>query len=195
MQPTQITEKYVRKPLFVDAVQVTTQNFTEIARWCFGEIKNKDDSRVDYSKGPDPEKPQADEGFRGGLDPLHGPGVQGLHDEGVPRQLREGRRSASERRSELLFRFTRRSIGGVNESALGHPDRHLGPAAGRFLHSKPLVKDSTPGSECVAADADRITPSWKRFFLTLNRRSGLEPIYIGKFVSPSRRLEPSNVPS
>lgn len=55
MQPTQITEKYVRKPLYVDAVQVTAENFMDVARWCFGEIKNKDGSDVDYSKGPDPE--------------------------------------------------------------------------------------------------------------------------------------------
>ena len=55
MQPTTITEKYVRKPLYVDAVQVTDENFMDIARWCFGEIKNKDESPVDYSKGPDPE--------------------------------------------------------------------------------------------------------------------------------------------
>lgn len=55
MQPTSITEKYVRKPLFVDAVQVTSENFLDVARWSFGEIKNKDESPVDFSKGPDPE--------------------------------------------------------------------------------------------------------------------------------------------
>lgn len=55
MQPTSITEKYVRKPLFVDAVQVTSENFLDVARWSFGEIKNKDGSPVDFSKGPDPE--------------------------------------------------------------------------------------------------------------------------------------------
>jgi hypothetical protein len=32
------TEKYVRKPLFVDAVRVTSENFVDITRWCQGEI-------------------------------------------------------------------------------------------------------------------------------------------------------------
>lgn len=32
------TEKYVRKPLFVDAVRVTSENFDDIAAWCQGEI-------------------------------------------------------------------------------------------------------------------------------------------------------------
>ncbi len=36
------TEKYVRKPLFVDAVQVTAENMVEISNWCQGEIKNYD---------------------------------------------------------------------------------------------------------------------------------------------------------
>lgn len=30
--------KYVRKPLFVDAVQVTPENFNEVAGWCQGEV-------------------------------------------------------------------------------------------------------------------------------------------------------------
>jgi hypothetical protein len=55
MHPTSITERYVRKPLYVEAVQVTSENFLDVARWCFGEIKNKDETPVDYSKGPDPE--------------------------------------------------------------------------------------------------------------------------------------------
>jgi hypothetical protein len=33
------TEKYIRKPLFVDAVRVTTTNFDDIAAWCQGEIQ------------------------------------------------------------------------------------------------------------------------------------------------------------
>ncbi len=44
------TEKYVRKPLFVDAVQVTAENMVEISEWCQGEIKNNDGSRdLDHS--------------------------------------------------------------------------------------------------------------------------------------------------
>ena len=49
MENTSITTKYVRKPLYVDAVQVTEQNFADIARWCFGEIGNTDESPVDRS--------------------------------------------------------------------------------------------------------------------------------------------------
>lgn len=33
------TTTYVRKPIYVDAVQVTEQNFEELAVWCGGEIK------------------------------------------------------------------------------------------------------------------------------------------------------------
>jgi hypothetical protein len=51
-----ITEKYVRNPLIVDAVQVTEQNFTEIARWCFGEIGNIDESPIDPSADINPAK-------------------------------------------------------------------------------------------------------------------------------------------
>lgn len=32
------TKKYVRKPLVVEAIQVTSQNFEEVAKWCQGEI-------------------------------------------------------------------------------------------------------------------------------------------------------------
>jgi hypothetical protein len=60
MEATSITQKFVRKPLYVDAVQVTEENFSEIVRWCFGEIGNIDDSPVDKvalaSDGPQPSK-------------------------------------------------------------------------------------------------------------------------------------------
>lgn len=35
---TVVTEKFVRKPLVVDGVQVTPQNFNEVAAWCEGEV-------------------------------------------------------------------------------------------------------------------------------------------------------------
>lgn len=38
-----ITQKYVRKPLYVDAVQVTLENFTEVAAWCQGEVRDYND--------------------------------------------------------------------------------------------------------------------------------------------------------
>lgn len=33
------TEKYIRKPLYVDAVRVTRENFDEIADWCQGTVE------------------------------------------------------------------------------------------------------------------------------------------------------------
>lgn len=39
-------QKYVRKPLYVDAVQVTKANFAEVGAWCQGAIKNADGSPV-----------------------------------------------------------------------------------------------------------------------------------------------------
>jgi hypothetical protein len=35
-----VTQKYIRKPLFVDAVQVSVENFSAIATWCMGEIRS-----------------------------------------------------------------------------------------------------------------------------------------------------------
>jgi hypothetical protein len=32
------TEKYVRKPFYIDAVQVTEENIAEVATWCDGEL-------------------------------------------------------------------------------------------------------------------------------------------------------------
>lgn len=40
------THKYLRKPLVVDAVQVTIDNFEAIATWCQGEIVNNDGTEV-----------------------------------------------------------------------------------------------------------------------------------------------------
>ena len=33
------TDRYVRNPLYVDAVQVTEQNFRELSEWCQGDIR------------------------------------------------------------------------------------------------------------------------------------------------------------
>lgn len=41
------TEKYVRKPLYVDAVRVTKDNFEEILGWCQGDIGFIDGRMVD----------------------------------------------------------------------------------------------------------------------------------------------------
>lgn len=34
------TTQYVRKPLYVDVVQITPENFTEVAAWCQGKIQD-----------------------------------------------------------------------------------------------------------------------------------------------------------
>jgi hypothetical protein len=36
------TQRYIRKPLYVDAVRITSANFEEIAAWCQGEIQQED---------------------------------------------------------------------------------------------------------------------------------------------------------
>lgn len=40
------TTKFVRKPLYVDAVQVTSDNFLEVAKWCQGDIQITEDQGV-----------------------------------------------------------------------------------------------------------------------------------------------------
>jgi hypothetical protein len=40
------TKRYVRNPLYVDAVQVTEENFKELAQWCMGDVQN--DGTKDY---------------------------------------------------------------------------------------------------------------------------------------------------
>lgn len=56
MEPTSITTRYVRKPLYVDALQVTDENFVTVARWCFGEIVNSDETPVTEEQAVDPSK-------------------------------------------------------------------------------------------------------------------------------------------
>lgn len=47
------TQKFVRKPLFVDAVQVTSENFKEIAAWVKGTIvENDPEPDAAIVKGP-----------------------------------------------------------------------------------------------------------------------------------------------
>lgn len=50
------TIKYVRKPLYVDAVQVTDENFEDIITWCQGDIGFIDGSDVTRDTEIDPEK-------------------------------------------------------------------------------------------------------------------------------------------
>ena len=37
-----VTTKFVRKPMFVDAVQVTSENFFDVATWCQGVVRTAD---------------------------------------------------------------------------------------------------------------------------------------------------------
>lgn len=39
------TQKYVRKPFYVDAVRVTKSNMREVAQWCNGRIRTVDDQK------------------------------------------------------------------------------------------------------------------------------------------------------
>src|SRR5438309_8469930 len=52
------TTRFIRKPLYVDAVQITKKNFVELANWCQGEIRvNESDELINYdhSNGINPE--------------------------------------------------------------------------------------------------------------------------------------------
>lgn len=48
------TEQFIRKPLFVEAVQVTAENFAEVCDWCQGEVRtsNGDDPVSDPGINP-----------------------------------------------------------------------------------------------------------------------------------------------
>lgn len=49
------TTKYVRKALYVDAVQITAENFVALAEWCQGEIRTNDgDELVRSGNGVNP---------------------------------------------------------------------------------------------------------------------------------------------
>lgn len=39
---SELTKRYVRRPLFVDGVEVTAENMQEVAEWCQGEIRWND---------------------------------------------------------------------------------------------------------------------------------------------------------
>lgn len=63
------TCKYIRKPLIVDGVQVTEENFVEVAKWCEGELHWTHTGKkvftnghitgtIDPSSGADPIEPE-----------------------------------------------------------------------------------------------------------------------------------------
>jgi hypothetical protein len=39
------TKQYIRKPLYVDAVRVSSANFDEIANWCQGQVQEDDGAK------------------------------------------------------------------------------------------------------------------------------------------------------
>jgi hypothetical protein len=47
---TIVTKKYARKPLIVEAVQVTEENFEELSKWCQGTIQNNDGTTWDGNR-------------------------------------------------------------------------------------------------------------------------------------------------
>lgn len=56
------TTTFVRKPLYVSAVQVTEENFEDVAKWCQGEIHKDGDGsyiRVRVHKPLNPRQTQA----------------------------------------------------------------------------------------------------------------------------------------
>lgn len=39
------TEKFVRKPFYIDAVQVTSENVKDVAEWCQGEVRKVENAK------------------------------------------------------------------------------------------------------------------------------------------------------
>jgi len=62
------TQKYIRKPLYVDVVQVSDENFDEVAAWCQGEIKPQgegDHGRYIFVRVHSPRNPRQTKAYVG----------------------------------------------------------------------------------------------------------------------------------
>ena len=59
------TTKYVRKPLFVDVIQVTEENFAEVAKWCQGEIHNEESGPYIFVRVHSPRNPRQNKAYVG----------------------------------------------------------------------------------------------------------------------------------
>lgn len=59
------TEKYIRKPLYVDGVRVTEQNFDEMADWCNGEVQVEGPKRFIRVRVQNPKNPRQTKAFVG----------------------------------------------------------------------------------------------------------------------------------
>lgn len=44
------TDRYVRKPFYIDAIQITAENIEQVAEWCQGEIRADDHEDFQYVK-------------------------------------------------------------------------------------------------------------------------------------------------
>lgn len=49
------TSRYVRKPLYVDAVQVTADTFEDVAKWCMGDVIHNDGPEYPTNAGEAPQ--------------------------------------------------------------------------------------------------------------------------------------------
>lgn len=56
---TIVTNRYIKKPLYVDAVRVTAENFVEISRWCQGDIRTNAENLVVEADLEDPRIPNS----------------------------------------------------------------------------------------------------------------------------------------
>lgn len=56
------TKKYVRKPLIVNGLQITNENFIDVANWCDGTIRRIDNDQKVFRNGK----------ITGTIDPLEG---------------------------------------------------------------------------------------------------------------------------
>ena len=59
------TTKYVRKPLFVDVIQVTEENFDQVAAWCQGEIHDDTTGRYIFVRVHSPRNPRQNKAYVG----------------------------------------------------------------------------------------------------------------------------------
>lgn len=41
-----LTERFIRKPIYVEAIKVEPENLVEVARWCQGEIRDKGNDEI-----------------------------------------------------------------------------------------------------------------------------------------------------
>jgi hypothetical protein len=61
------TTQYQRKPIYVEAIQVTDENFEEVAAWCQGRIMNRDSEKTKFIqvRVVNPQNPQQTKAFIG----------------------------------------------------------------------------------------------------------------------------------